>query len=82
MRGVEHPLPSIADVIDRTIIEGRLTNPKIACAGIAINTENLNEKDALAILDRTASEHGLPCVDPIRTGTGPIVDLLQQRYHA
>src|SRR5436190_4198839 len=82
MRGVEHPLPSITDVIERTIIEGRLTNPKIACAGIAINTENLNEKDALAILDRTASEHGLPCVDPIRTGTGPIVDLLQQRYHA
>jgi uncharacterized NAD-dependent epimerase/dehydratase family protein len=82
MRGVEHPLPSIADVIERTIIEGRLTNPKIACAGIAINTELLSEKDALAILDRTAREHGLPCVDPIRTGTGPIVDLLQQRYHA
>lgn len=82
MRGVEHPLPSIADVIERTIIEGRLTNPKIACAGIAINTEHLSEKDALALLDRTGNEHKLPCVDPIRIGTGPIVDLLQQRYHA
>jgi uncharacterized NAD-dependent epimerase/dehydratase family protein len=82
MRGVEHPLPSIKDVIERTIMEGRLTNPKIECVGIAINTENLNEKDALAVIERTAKEHGLPCVDPIRTGCGPIIDLLQKRYHA
>lgn len=82
MRGVEHPLPSIADVIERTIVEGRLTNPDIACVGIAINTEHLDEKTALALLERTGKEHGLPCVDPIRTGTGPIVDLLQKRYHA
>jgi uncharacterized NAD-dependent epimerase/dehydratase family protein len=82
MRGVEHPLPTIAEVIDRTIVEGRLTNPGIACAGIAINTENLGETDALALLDRTGREHGLPCVDPIRTGTGPIVYHLQKRYHS
>lgn len=82
MRGVEHPLPSIADVIERTIAEGRLTNPNITCVGIAINTEHLAEKDAHELLERTAKEHGLPCVDPIRTGTGPIVDLLQKRYHA
>jgi uncharacterized NAD-dependent epimerase/dehydratase family protein len=81
MRGVEHPLPTIKDVIERTIVEGRLTNPKIECCGIAINTENLPEKDALALLDRTGKEYGLPCVDPIRTGTGPIIDLLQKRYH-
>ena len=82
MRGVEHPLPTIADVIDRTIVEGRLTNPKIECCGIAINTEHLDETDALALLARTGKEYALPCVDPIRTGTGPIVDLLQKRYHA
>jgi uncharacterized NAD-dependent epimerase/dehydratase family protein len=82
MRGVEHALHSIKEVIDRTNIEGRLTNPKIECVGIAINTENLDERDALALLDRTGKEHSLPCVDPIRTGTGPIVDLLQKRYHA
>jgi D-glutamate N-acetyltransferase len=82
MRGVEHALPKIADVIDRTILEGRLTNPKIECCGIAINTENLLEKDALALLERTGKEYDLPCVDPIRTGCGPIIDLLQKRYHA
>ncbi|HEU4404496.1 MAG TPA: N-acetyltransferase DgcN [Polyangiaceae bacterium] len=82
MRGVAHPLPSIADVIERTALEGRLTNPQIACAGIAINTQHLPEDEALALLDRTGREHGLPCVDPIRTGVGPIVDLVQALYPA
>jgi uncharacterized NAD-dependent epimerase/dehydratase family protein len=82
MRGVQHPLPTIGDVIERTIIEGRLTNPAIAPVGIAINTEHLNETSALALIAKTGREFGLPCCDPIRTGCGPIVDLMQKRYHA
>lgn len=80
MRGVTHPLPSIADVIAMTTLAGKLTNPAIACAGVAINTERLPEGEALALLARTADELGLPCVDPMRTGVGPLVDLVQQRY--
>ena len=80
MRGVKHPLPSIRQVIDRTIIEGCLTNPAIACIGIAINTEHLSEEVALAYLKETGEAHGLPCVDPIRTGVGPLVDALISRY--
>lgn len=80
MRGVKHKLPSIAGVIERTIDEGKLTNPAIACAGIAINTEHLPEDEAHRLLGETGKAHGLPCVDPIRTGVGPIVDLMQQRY--
>jgi uncharacterized NAD-dependent epimerase/dehydratase family protein len=80
MRGVSHPLPSIQDVIDRTIVEGKLTNPAIQCVGIAINTEHLAEDAAHAYLAETGKAHGLPCVDPIRTGVAPIVDLLMQRF--
>jgi uncharacterized NAD-dependent epimerase/dehydratase family protein len=80
MRGVKHPLPSIQQVIDRTILEGSLTNPKIACVGIAINTEHLSEEVALAYLKETGEAHGLACVDPIRTGVAPIVDALIMRY--
>jgi len=82
MRGVAHPLPSIGDVIERTIIEGKLTNPGIGCIGIAINTEHLSAAEAHAVLDRAACEHNLPCVDPIRTGVAAIVDRLQQLYPA
>ena len=80
MRGVKHPLPSIQQVIDRTIIEGSLTNPKIACLGIAINTEHLSAEVAMSYLKETGEAHGLPCVDPIRTGVEPIVDELIRRY--
>lgn len=80
MRGVQHALPSIQAVIDRTILEGQLTNPAIQCTGIAINTEHLGEKEALELLARTGKEYGLPCVDPIRTGVGPLVDELVRRF--
>lgn len=73
MRGVKHPLPSIQQVIDRTILEGQLTNPKITCIGIAINTEHLSDEVARNYLKETGEAHGLPCVDPIRTGVEPIV---------
>ncbi|MCE9667986.1 DUF1611 domain-containing protein [Myxococcus stipitatus] len=80
MRGVQHPPPSIQAVIDRTVLEGQLTNPRIQCTGIAINTEHLGEPEALALLEKTGREHGLPCVDPIRTGVGPLVDELARRF--
>lgn len=82
MRGVNHPPPEIRQVIDRTILEGQLTNPAISCIGIAVNTENLGEAEAMACLAETGKTHGLPCVDPIRTGVGPLVDELVRRYNA
>jgi uncharacterized NAD-dependent epimerase/dehydratase family protein len=82
MRGVEHRLPSIREVIDRTILEGKLTNPAIQCTGIALNTEHLGNSEANALLEKTGRDQGLPCVDPIRTGVGPLVDELKRRFHS
>ena len=82
MRGVQHPLPTITDVIERTVIDGRLTNPGIQCTGIAVNTEHLKAEHAQTLLDKFTVELGLPCVDPIRTGVGPLVDELVRRFHS
>lgn len=82
MRGVKHALPTIGEVIDRTILAGNLTNPAIQCTGIAINTEHLSEPDALALLHKTGAEYRLPCVDPIRTGVGPLVSELKRRFYS
>jgi uncharacterized NAD-dependent epimerase/dehydratase family protein len=82
MRGIDHPLPAIGQVIERTVLEGRLTNPDIRCIGIAINTQALNDEPAMACLKSIGDEYGLPCVDPIRTGTGPVVDELERRFPA
>jgi uncharacterized NAD-dependent epimerase/dehydratase family protein len=80
MRGVEHPLPTIGEVIDLTIRCGRLTNPAIRCVGIAVNTQALDERAARACLEAAAAEHDLPAVDPVRYGVGPIVDRLARDF--
>ena len=80
MRGVEHPLPTIQEVIDATIKAGRLTNQAIQCIGIAVNTEALDEAAARAVLAATGKAHGLACVDPIHAGVAPLVDALEQRF--
>ena len=80
MRGVEHPLPTIQQVIDRVAMEASLTNPNAQCVGIAVNTAALAEEEAEQYLAETGDQYGLPCTDPIRTGCGPIVDELQKRF--
>jgi uncharacterized NAD-dependent epimerase/dehydratase family protein len=80
MRGVQHALPSIADVIDLTIRCGKLTNPAIRCVGIAVNTQALSEVDARAYLQKTGKEYRLHCVDPVRFGVGAIVDQMALEF--
>ncbi|MEI8144313.1 MAG: N-acetyltransferase DgcN [Alphaproteobacteria bacterium] len=80
MRGVTAPIPSIEQVIETTILLGRLTNPAITCVGIAVNTEHLTEAQAFAYLDRVSREHELPATDPVRFGVEPIVDAIAELY--
>ncbi|GEP01364.1 N-acetyltransferase DgcN [Methylobacterium haplocladii] len=80
MRGVQHPLPSIADVIALTVTCGRLTNPKIRPVGIAVNTQALDEAEARRLLDVLAEEHDLPATDPVRFGVEAIVDRIAVEF--
>jgi uncharacterized NAD-dependent epimerase/dehydratase family protein len=80
MRGVEHPLPTIAEVIDLTVACGRLTNPAIRCVGIAINTERLSEDEARRVIAETEQAMGLPTTDPVRFGVEAIVDRLAAEF--
>jgi uncharacterized NAD-dependent epimerase/dehydratase family protein len=82
MRGVQHPLPSIQEVIDLTLRCGRLTNPEIRPVGIAVNTQALGEEEARALLARLGAEHDLPATDPVRFGVEGIVDHLAALYPA
>jgi len=80
MRGVDHPLPSIAEVIDLTIHCGRLTNPGIRPVGISINTAELEEEAARALLAESERAHGLPATDPVRFGVERIVDRIVAEF--
>jgi uncharacterized NAD-dependent epimerase/dehydratase family protein len=64
----EAPLPSIEAVIAQTVALGRVTNPAIACAGVALNTSALAPEAAQAAIDALSQRLGLPVADPIRGG--------------
>ena len=68
------PLPDFDTLIEHTISDGKLTNPDIQCIGISVNTAELSEKEREEYLRATVDATGLPCVDPVATGVGPLVD--------
>jgi uncharacterized NAD-dependent epimerase/dehydratase family protein len=42
--------------------------------GIAVNTYDLSEPEAMAACDRAEEATGLPATDPVRFGAGRLVD--------
>lgn len=73
-----YPQPSLTDCIDAYIWAARRTNPKAHVAGISINTAGMKQQEALRLIDKTQQECNLICFDPLRTGVGGLVDILQQ----
>lgn len=77
MAGWDHvPLPSIGEVIQRTVDIGRLTNPDIRCAGISVNTSQLTADQREEYLTNLSQRYALPCVDPVVTGCQAIIENL------
>ena len=77
MRGLpNYQLPDLHLCIERNVEAAQLTNPAVECVGISVNTAGLDAGAARDYLRRTEDEQGLPCVDPMRTGVGKIVDQL------
>ena len=64
----DYPLPSIAETIDLNVRLGRRTNPAIRCAGVCLNTSQLEPPAAREVLARESTRLGLPAADPMRPG--------------
>ncbi len=75
MRGLpDYALPDIRTCIEANLAAARLTNPAVVCAGLSVNTSRLDPAAAKACLAELEAEVGLPAVDPMRDGVGPLVD--------
>lgn len=70
-------VPTIHEVIERTIEIGKQTNPNIHCVGLSINTSKLSEHEAKDFLASLENVFGLPATDPIRFGVENIVRALK-----
>ena len=77
MRGLPgRPLPSLQQVIDLNLQCARVTNPDARVIGVSVNTSAVSEQEALDYCQSVTAELGLPCVDPIRHGVQPLLELL------
>lgn len=72
------PVVALEHAMAAYVSAAQLTNPNPRFVGIALNTSSLSGQDAGNVLSSTAERFRLPCVDPIRTGVEPIVDVLEQ----
>jgi uncharacterized NAD-dependent epimerase/dehydratase family protein len=66
--------PSIEEAIELNLLLGRRTNPAIRCGGVSLNTSDLSDEDAAALLASESERLGLPVADPLRGG--PALDRL------
>ena len=62
------PLPSIEQVVEQTVALGRLTNPRIRCAGVSLNTSKLDEAATRQEFESVEKRLKLPAADPMRGG--------------
>lgn len=77
MRGLPgFPLPDLAECIALNESCARLTNPAARVVGISANTSTMAQDSADAWLTEVSARLGLPAVDPLRHGVGPLVDAL------
>ncbi|MFC4313885.1 DUF1611 domain-containing protein [Steroidobacter flavus] len=60
--------PSLPEAIDLTERLARLTNPKVRCAGVSLNTSRLPEPEARQLLREVGVSLNLPVADPMRPG--------------
>jgi len=74
MRAVQHPMPTLRQVVDMTLLHGALTNPNIRLAGFSINTSKIDEIEANQLLSKIEKEFEVPATDPMKFGVGRIID--------
>lgn len=74
--GGNYPIPELDEVIDDALRMARLIRKQCFCAGVSVNTSQMDDFHRDAYLSRLQSELGIPCVDPVATGMTPIANFL------
>jgi uncharacterized NAD-dependent epimerase/dehydratase family protein len=70
----DYALPSLEECIEANLRMARLTNPNVRCAGVSINCANESAAGRDALLRACEDNLGVPCFDPVATGTERLVE--------
>lgn len=78
MRGLPHQgLPGLQECMEVNLQAARLVSDNPRFAGISVNTWHVPADGREDLLARIEDEFGMPCVDPMVTGVGALVDNLK-----
>ena len=69
-------IPPLPEVIDLYLAQGRLTNPRIRCRAISLNTRDMNDGERDTALNLARDATGLTVFDPLATGVDELVERL------
>ena len=72
----DYPIPQLDEVIDETLHMARRARKNCFCAGVSVNTSEMDDFTRDAYLSKLQAELGLPCVDPVAIGMTPIANFL------
>ncbi len=72
----DYPIPQLDEVIDEALQMARRVQKRCFCAGVSVNTSDMDDFTRDAYLSKLQAELGLPCVDPIAIGMSPIANFL------
>ena len=79
MRGTPGvPVPALEDCIAVNERMARMFEPDAKVVGVSVNTSSMDDARATAYLAEISERLGLPAVDAVRTGVGPIVDAIEK----
>lgn len=79
MRGLpDRPMPTIQEVMNLNLQSVKVVSDDAQFVGISVNTKHLSESNARSYIQSLEDEFDMPCIDPIVTGAGTIVDRFSQ----
>lgn len=72
----DFPIPDLQVAIDRYVEAARLTNRKVRCVGLSINSSSLSDDEWTSYASELSARLKLPVVDPLRNGVDPLARAL------
>ena len=73
-----YPIPPLNVCIERYVEAARLTNFRVRCIGISVNSSDFSDADYARQRAAIEAETGLPCADPIRDGVEKLTAALEE----
>ena len=64
----DYDVPGVEEIMDLALRLGRRTNPAVRCAGVSLNTSQMDAQTAERVLQNEGERLKLPVADPIRGG--------------